>query len=171
MNIQVLPYLTDRGYELLMQFVATMARTGGTLEIQAGEETLALWMISVAALALTLHLRCRRTHRIVLGGIGIISSVLSIIMIPAQESMAFIVKNDTPSLTQILVRNQGKVRNSHLQARRTLDKGDSRNLLCHLDCNLPERSALRDVEMPLPDYLKRVRQRSPDCQDIFMPIR
>ena len=59
MNIQVLPYLTDRGYELLMQFVATMARTGGTLEIQAGEETLALWMISVAALALTLHLRCR----------------------------------------------------------------------------------------------------------------
>ena len=137
-NIQVLPYLTDRGYELLMQFVATMARTGGTLEIQAGEETLALWMISVAALALTLHLRCRRTHRIVLGGIGIISSVLSIIMIPAQESMAFIVKNDTPSLTQILVRNQGKSETVTFRPGALSIKEIRGISFAMLDCNLPE---------------------------------
>ena len=59
-------------------------------------------------------------------------------MIPAQESMAFIVKNDTPSLTQILVRNQGKSETVTFRPGALSIKEIRGISFAMLDCNLPE---------------------------------
>lgn len=59
-------------------------------------------------------------------------------MIPAQESMAFIVKNDTPSLTQILVRNQGKSETVTFRPGALSIKEIRGISIAMLDCNLPE---------------------------------
>lgn len=138
-HIMALTLITDGGYELLTKFVALMSRAGGSLEIQVGAATVALWMAAVANLALALHLHCRKSHRLALGTAAAISAILAIIMIPAKESPSFIVTNNTPTLTRILVKNHGNSETVTFRPGALTVREICGIPIAMLDCNFPEK--------------------------------
>lgn len=144
-HITALTYIIDAGYELLTKFVAMMSHAVGSLEIQVGVETISLWMAAIIALALALNLHCRRPQKIALGTVAAISALLAVVMIPYSKGPVFIVTNNTPTLTQVLVKNQGDIKTVMFRPGTLSVKEICGIPIAMLDCDLPEI----EIESPL----------------------
>ena len=138
-NVTALTFITDVGYELLTKFVALMSRAGGSMEIQADAATIALWLTATVALALALHMHCRRPYKTALGAVAAISAMLAIVMIPDRKGPAFIMTNDTPTLTRIFVSNQGDIEAITFRPGALSVKEICGIPIAMLDCDLPEK--------------------------------